>query len=128
MYSVGIKGKLTASHSLTGVEPEEAVPHAHTYTVEWRCRSQSLDERGFAVDIAFMEAALAELLNALAGSYLNDLEFFARKPVSVENLAAYIHGRLAARLQQADAGSGGTAPASEIRIWESESAWAAYSP
>jgi 6-pyruvoyl-tetrahydropterin synthase len=126
MYTVGILGELTASHSLTGVEPEEARPHSHTYRVEWRCRAQSLDERGFAVDIAFMEDALGELLGALEGHYLNDLEFFARRPVSVENLAACIHGRLSARLQQAGHGNGSSL--SEIRIWESDSAWAAYSP
>ena len=126
MYTVGIRGELKASHSLSGVEPEEARPHSHTYRVEWRCRVESLDERGFAVDIAFMESALGELLAALEGSYLNDLEFFARRPVSVENLAVCIHDRLSARLQQA--GHGGGPLLSEIRIWESDSAWAAYRP
>jgi 6-pyruvoyl-tetrahydropterin synthase len=127
MYTVGIRGNLTASHSLLGVEPEEAEPHEHTYRIEWRCRAESLDERGFAVDIAFMESALTELLRSLEKSYLNDLEFFVRRPVSVENLALYVHGRLSARLQQEGA-AGDRTLLSEICVWESDDAWAAYRP
>ncbi len=126
MFAVGIRRELRARHSL-GEEfgPEEAVPHGHAYVVEWRCSAAALDGHGFAMDIALMERVLEEVLGSIAGSYLNELPFFRQRPVSVENLALHLHGRLMDELASAGMDRAGLA-GSEVVVWESQTAWASY--
>jgi 6-pyruvoyl-tetrahydropterin synthase len=125
MYQVGIRNKFTASHYLTGDFGEESLPHEHEYLVEWVCSTNVLDENGFSVNIAVMEEELQSLVSALAGGRLNDLDFFKDRQVSVENLAHYVHSCLVQGLKRR-----GISLASilefQVRIWESENAWAAY--
>lgn len=125
MYQVGIKNRFRASHFLVGDFGEETVPHGHEYVVEWICSTNVLDENGFSMDIALMEELLQRTADRVRGKRLNDLDFFKERQVSVENLAHYIHQDLFAALE--DRGYPlGSIQESRIRIWESETAWAAY--
>jgi 6-pyruvoyl-tetrahydropterin synthase len=118
MYQVGIKHPLQATHYLVGdFEEEETQLHTHEYLVEWICTTEGLDQNGFSVDIALME-------ETLEGQLLNDLPFFSRQQTSVENVACFLYQRLSEEMRA----SGGLDPVvqAEIRIWESETAWAAF--
>ncbi|WP_455382754.1 6-pyruvoyl trahydropterin synthase family protein [Salinispira pacifica] len=126
MFRTGVKRPFTARHALRGDFGDETVPHSHPYTVEWICRTQGLDANGFSVDIALLERELEALLEELDDRLLNDLPFFESRQPSLENLALYLHQEL--RLRFRNAGGGGTDPAMEVRIWESPTAWASYSP
>jgi len=125
MYQVGIKNTFKASHFLVGDFAEETLPHEHEYLVEWSCSTNVLDENGFSVDIAVMEEELGRLVDGIQGKLLNDLEFFKDRQVSVENMAHYIHTALVEAL-----GKRGFSLESilefQVKIWESETAWAAY--
>jgi 6-pyruvoyl-tetrahydropterin synthase len=125
MYQVGIKNKFRATHFLHGDFAEEALPHEHEYIVEWICSTNVLDENGFSVDIAVMEEELQSLIDRIQGKSLNDLEFFKDRQVSVENLAHYIHTDLVEGLKKQNF-SLKTVCEFQIKIWESETAWAAY--
>ena len=122
---VGIKNKFRATHFLLGDFAEETLPHEHEYIVEWICSTNVLDENGFSVDIAVMEEELQRLIDRIQGKSLNDLEFFKDRQVSVENLAHYIHTEVVEGLKKQN-----FSPESvfefQIKIWESETAWAAY--
>ena len=125
MYQVGIKNTFRASHFLVGDFAEETLPHEHEYTVEWICSTNVLDENGFSVDIALMEEELQRMVDRIQGKLLNDLPFFKDRQVSVENMAHYIHAALAQALEE----RGRTMESileSRIKIWESDTAWAAY--
>ena len=123
MYSVGITNSLRASHALSGDIGDETLPHEHEYRVEWRCSADDLDGNGFAVDISAMELLLDELVRELDGRFLNELPFFRGIQVSVENLSRYLLESLFARLDRPSCKS---ITSSEIRIWESDTAWASY--
>lgn len=126
MFRVGIKNTLRANHFLRGEFGEESLPHEHEYVVEWSCFTEELDENGFSVDIAVMEEQLERVLERLRGRSLNELEFFRDRQVSVENLARYLHAVLMGALGRAGA-AGPALLSSQIKIWESDTAWAAYS-
>jgi 6-pyruvoyl-tetrahydropterin synthase len=125
MYQVGIKNKFRATHFLLGDFAEETLPHEHEYLVEWICSTNVLDENGFSVDIAVMEEELQRLIDRIQGRSLNDLEFFKDRQVSVENLAHYIHTELVDGLTKQNF-SLESVFEFQIKIWESETAWAAY--
>ena len=125
MYQVGIRNKFRATHFLLGDFAEETLPHEHDYIVEWICSTNVLDENGFSVDIAVMEEQLQRLIGRIQGKSLNDLEFFKERQVSVENLAQYFHTDLAEGLKKQNF-SLESVIEFQIKIWESETAWAAY--
>jgi 6-pyruvoyltetrahydropterin/6-carboxytetrahydropterin synthase len=125
LFQVGIKHGFRAGHFLRGDFGDETQPHEHDYVLEWICSTMALDENGFSVDIALMEELLASTLESIQGKLLNDLDFFRDRQPSVENMARFVHRRLFDALE----GRGyplSTIPKSEIRIWESETAWASY--
>jgi len=125
MYQVGIRNKFRATHFLLGDFAEETLPHEHEYVVEWICSTNVLDENGFSVDIAVMEEQLQRLIDRIQGKSLNDLEFFKERQVSVENLAQYFHADLVEGLKKQNF-SLESVIEFQIKIWESETAWAAY--
>jgi 6-pyruvoyltetrahydropterin/6-carboxytetrahydropterin synthase len=123
MFATGVRRKLTARHFLNGDFGDESVPHSHPYEVELICRSPTLDDNGFSTDIAAMESVLEQTLQEIDDVLLNDLPFFESRQASLENLCIYLVASLRAAL-----GRRGAEPRElmEIRIWESESAWASY--
>jgi 6-pyruvoyl-tetrahydropterin synthase len=125
MYQVGIRNRFRATHFLVGDFAEETRPHEHEYVVEWICSTNVLDENGFSVDIAVMEEELQRLMDDTQGKRLNDLEFFKDRQVSVENLAHYIHTSLVEALKRRSF-SLESILEFQVKIWESETAWAAY--
>lgn len=129
MFRTGVRANLNAYHALVGNFEEETSPHPHPYLVEWRVSTDHLDENGFAADIAAMEAVLAEELGRIDGVFLNDLPFFAERQTSLENLCLFLHERLGTALKhKTGGGTERAAPATtmEVRIWESDTAWASY--
>jgi 6-pyruvoyl-tetrahydropterin synthase len=123
MYATGITTRLTVFHAMRGDFGPEAHPHFHPYLVEWIIYTDQVDENGFATDISAMEEVLAGLTQELGGTFLNSLPFFRKEQTSLENLARYLHGELGNGLRQRSVSRGREM---EVRIWESESAWASY--
>jgi 6-pyruvoyl-tetrahydropterin synthase len=123
MYATGIRARLTVFHAMRGDFGAEAHPHFHPYLVEWIIHSDDVDENGFATDISAMEAVLTALMDELSGTFLNALPFFREQQTSLENLARYLHAELTEGLRERSVSRGREM---EVRIWESENAWAAY--
>jgi len=125
MYRTGIKSSFRAHHSLIGDFGDESIPHEHPYVVEWICTVAELNPDGFGVDIDLLNTTLAELLATIDGRLLNDLPFFSGKQTSIENTARYICESLIGALKK----SGypvHTINRSEVRVWESDTAWASF--
>lgn len=123
MFRTGVRRRLNARHFLAGDFGEESVPHSHPYEVELVCSSNHLDSNGFSTDIAAMETALEEALRGIDDVLLNDLPFFSDRQPSLENLCVYLVQSLRQSLAATSAASNQPL---EIRIWESETAWASY--
>jgi 6-pyruvoyl-tetrahydropterin synthase len=125
MYRVGIKRPFVCRHFLVGDFEGETRPHSHDYTAEWLCSTEGLDANGFAVDIALLEATLERILESISGRLLNELPFFQDTQTSVENVARYIQEEALRALEEAGFDLKSLLD-SEIRIWESETAWASF--
>jgi 6-pyruvoyl-tetrahydropterin synthase len=123
MYATGITTHLTVFHAMRGDFGAEAHPHFHPYLVEWIVYTDQVDENGFATDISAMEAVLTALTEKLGGAFLNSLPFFREEQTSLENLARYLHNELGEGLRERSVPRGREM---EVRIWESENAWASY--
>ena len=98
MFAAGVQGSFRCRHVLPLEGGQEAVPHAHDYTVAWECWTDRLDAKGYAADIARMRASLDELCRRMDGQFLDDLDFFRDRTQSVENLGIYMTGELRASL------------------------------
>ena len=125
MYRVGVCNTFLARHFLIGDFGEESVPHTHEYTVELSMTTEGLDENGFSVDIALLEEVVEAVVRELDNVLLNELSFFEGRQPSVENCAWFIHDTVFARLREEGFTIDGIV-ASELRIWESKTAWASY--
>lgn len=121
MFAAGVKRKLQARHFLTGDFGDETVPHSHPYDVEAVGYTDKLDENGFSINIALLEEILEQTLAKIDDRLLNDLPYFKGKQPSLENLCLYLRNELIAGMAE----SGNGLPEElEIRIWESDTAWA----
>ncbi|WP_319478596.1 6-carboxytetrahydropterin synthase [Marispirochaeta aestuarii] len=125
MFLVGINGRFSAIHALAGDFGEETLPHSHPYRLDWSFEVRELDKNGFALNISSLQSARDALFRELDGKNLNTDSYFKDKQTSLENLCMYIAERLEALLdlEQADHER---IDAMEIRVWESDDAWAGY--
>lgn len=129
MYKVSVIGFFSAIHSLAGDVPErEKTPHPHDYKLEWILDVDRLDERGFSLDISLLEELRDAVFADVEGKNLNAHGYFDHKPVSLENLCAFIYGQLFKGLaQRIDDGDMERLSRMEIRVWENKQAWAGIS-
>ena len=123
MYNVGVVRNWQIRHALSGDFGDETIPHSHEYRVEWSLQVDALDDNGFAFDISTMQEKLDELIEDLNGKFLNDFPFFTGIQVSVENTCRYLSKVLMKGLTDTERSD---IIRSEIRIWESETAWASF--
>ena len=121
MYQLCLQRDFEASHFLIGGDwgAENAI-HAHPYRLEWILEGQELDQHGYLVDLTNLEEHLEGVLSRYRGKLLNDLPEFAGLNPSLEHFCRVISDRLGLLLS--DSGL----QAHMVRLWESETAWAAF--
>jgi 6-pyruvoyltetrahydropterin/6-carboxytetrahydropterin synthase len=115
MFEAGVTARFRAFHSMPLQPPPENVRHAHDYRVEVVAERESLDERGMVCDLDVVTGSLAGSVNKARDRDL--AEVCDAEVVTVEVLAAWIHGQLAVplRIEGAEFLS--------VRVWESEDAF-----
>lgn len=112
-HEVGTAVRLSAFHVMPDMPPPEGERHAHDYRVEAIVRRRELDERGMVVDLDVLREALEEAAAHVHGRDLERIRPEEVDAVTVEVLARWFHGELAARLHSAGAEE------LEVRVWES---------
>jgi 6-pyruvoyltetrahydropterin/6-carboxytetrahydropterin synthase len=121
MYTLGLGRDFEARHFLVGGDwGEENDPHAHAYRVEIRLASEVLDQHGYIVDLDELNALLDGVVDRYQGRLLNDLPEFTGRNPSIEHLSRFFFQRLAEGLEGQDV------RLIEVRIWETDKAWASY--
>jgi 6-pyruvoyltetrahydropterin/6-carboxytetrahydropterin synthase len=115
MFEVGVTARFRAFHSMPLQPPPENERHAHDYRVEVVAERESLDERGMVCDLDVVTGSLAGAVNRALDRDLADV--CDAEVVTVEVLAAWIHGRLAMPLRIDGA------EFLAVRVWESEDAF-----
>ena len=94
--------------------------HGHNFRVDALFEGHHVGEEGMLVDFAVLKAMLRQIVADLDHKYINDIPFFKETASSSECLAFYIYGRLA------EAAGKENVAVKEVRVWESDSAYAAY--
>ena len=121
MYKVAVKRSFVAEHFLIGGDwGAENFPHLHNYQVEAHLEGESLDQHGYLVDIVVIKAHLESLLNYFQNKMLNELPEFEGLNPSLERFAHIFCEALSSRIESQNLS------AITIKMWEDESAWAAY--
>jgi 6-pyruvoyltetrahydropterin/6-carboxytetrahydropterin synthase len=116
-YEVGVVRELRAIHVMSDVDGPEGKPHAHDYRVEVRVSIPELDERGMALDLVELEAALDATLSTVRDADLEQIRPSRYPGVTVEIFARWVHDGVIERVGHRDVA---------VRIWEHDGAFAGY--
>jgi 6-pyruvoyltetrahydropterin/6-carboxytetrahydropterin synthase len=112
MFEVGAATRFTAFHVMPSQPPPENERHAHDYRVEVVAEREDLDERGMVCDLDVVTSSLTDAADRARGRDLEDV--CGSDVVTVEVLAAWIHGQLATPLKRDGA------ERLSVRVWESD--------
>jgi 6-pyruvoyltetrahydropterin/6-carboxytetrahydropterin synthase len=94
MYELGISTHFSAAHHLVAYPGACAVLHGHNWKVDVYVRGNELDELGMLIDFTTLKADVAELMQELDHSDLNEHDEFKELNPTSERIAAFIYRRL----------------------------------
>lgn len=120
MFTLGIKDSFAAAHKIVGYKGKCEELHGHNFLVEVFISGEKLGDDGLLVDFKILKDCLKDVLNDLDHKYINEIKFFAERASSAEYIAMYIYEAFKERI------TGKDVLLKEVRVWESEKAWAAY--
>jgi 6-pyruvoyltetrahydropterin/6-carboxytetrahydropterin synthase len=121
MFTLCVKDGFAAAHRIEEYHGKCEDLHGHNFVVETLFVGTELGRGGMLVDFAILKNHLKRILDGLDHKYINDIPFFKERASSSEYLAMYIFGEMKESVE----GAGITVR--EVRVWESEKAYAAYS-
>ncbi len=121
MFTLGLQRRFVARHRMVGGDwgPENDL-HSHAYLLEITLEGARLDQHGFLVDLVDLERQVDLMIGHYREQILNDQPAFAGLNPSLENFA-----RILCTSLTADMNAPGVS-AVTVRLWENESAWAAF--
>jgi len=128
MFSVTVRARFNASHSVRiGAAPPET-PHGHDWLVEVEVAAPELDRHGLVIDFHRLERLLDECLGDFSGALLNELPAFAEAEPTAERIAATLHRRLDEKLACTHGRLARThARLMRTTVWETDAFGATYS-
>jgi 6-pyruvoyltetrahydropterin/6-carboxytetrahydropterin synthase len=119
-FEVGASRPLRALHRLPWGTEEERRPHSHEYRIDVVVERDGVDERGVVCDLDILGEALDDVVARLQDRDLDEVLDADERGVTVELLAQWLHGELAAPVERV----GGEALA--VRVWEAPDAFGGY--
>jgi 6-pyruvoyltetrahydropterin/6-carboxytetrahydropterin synthase len=122
MYELTIKTEFSSAHNLRGYDGACERLHGHNWRVEVSIEAESTGEMGFVMDFKELKTATGEIVGRLDHRYLNETPPFTELNPSAEFIARFIHDELAVLLKGKV-----SIRVSKVRVWESDTAAAAYS-
>ncbi len=120
VYSVSVREKFITQHFLPHETGNESTPHSHHYFVEVCVYGDTLDARGFLVDIVALKRCLLHLVEQVRDRVLNDLDDFRTLTPTLENVAHLLWIKIAPRLK------GSNVSAMKVTVWEEEHIYASF--
>ena len=96
MYELTVESAFEAAHRIENYPGKCARLHGHNWIVEAIVQGKELNELGILIDFKVLKAELNKILDELDHRYLNELENFAKKNPTAENLAKEIFEKLSA--------------------------------
>ena len=96
LFELTVKAEFEAAHQINGYKGKCQRLHGHNWAVEAIVEGNELDELGMLIDFKILKAELNNVLDELDHRYLNELQIFAIKNPTAENLAKYVFDNLSA--------------------------------
>jgi 6-pyruvoyl-tetrahydropterin synthase len=106
---------------MPGVEGPEGTLHSHDYRLEVVVDRDALDDRGMVCDLDILEAVLQRIHDTVAGRNLDEIRPPEAEAVTVEVLATWAHGQIAAGLAETGVDR------VTVRVYENADAFGGYS-
>ena len=123
MFEVTIEETFAAGHALRNYRGKCENVHGHNYRAEVTLRGAELNAIGLLVDFVELKRVVHAVLDRMDHQWLNDFPPFDVLNPSAENMAKYIYDEVSAALTAQE----GVRVAS-VRLWETDTASAAYFP
>ena len=120
MFTLCVKDTFSAAHRIEDYNGKCEELHGHNFLVEALFSGSNLGRTGMLVDFKLLKNHLKKILDTLDHKYINEIPFFKKRASSSEYLAMYIFDELKKRIK------GKETALKEVRVWESEKAYAAY--
>ena len=120
MFTLCVKDSFAAAHRLIGYKGKCEELHGHNFTVEVFFSGDQLGDDGMLIDFQIIKGHLKGVLENLDHKYINDISFFTERASSAEYSAMYIFDEIEKRLIEQ------RVSVREVRVWESERAFASY--
>jgi len=120
MFTLCVKDSFSAAHRLEDYHGKCEELHGHNFMVEALFDGEQLGMSGMVIDFKILKNYLKDILKNLDHSYINDIDFFKQRASSSEYIAMYIYDELKKMIDN------GPVRLTEIKVWESEKAWASY--
>lgn len=119
-YTLRILTDFAAAHALRQYDGECARLHGHNWKVEVEVSASALNEVGMGVDFKVIKSAAKGVIDELDHQHLNEIPPFDRLNPTAENIAAFLYGELARRLND------DRVRVSAVTLWETERACVRY--
>jgi 6-pyruvoyltetrahydropterin/6-carboxytetrahydropterin synthase len=123
MFEVTIEETFAAGHALRNYRGKCENVHGHNYRAEVTLRGAELNAIGLLVDFVELKKVVHAVLDRMDHQWLNDFPPFDALNPSAENMARYIYEEVSAALTTKE----GVRVAC-VRLWETDTASAAYFP
>ncbi|MGD9579036.1 MAG: 6-carboxytetrahydropterin synthase QueD [Syntrophorhabdus sp.] len=120
MFTLCVKDSFSAAHRLEDYHGKCEELHGHNFMVEALFDGEQLGTSGMVIDFKILKNYLKDILKNLDHVYINDIDFFKQRASSSEYIAMYIYHELKKMIDT------GPVCLTEIKVWESETAWASY--
>ena len=123
MYELTVKAEFEAAHKIKNYPGKCAQLHGHNWVVEAVAQGTQLNDLGILIDFKTLKSELKKVLDEFDHKYLNELEIFATKNPTAENLAQIIFEKLST----SEIFSGAN-KLTAIKVYESPKSCVIYSP
>ena len=123
MFEVTIEETFAAGHALRNYRGKCENVHGHNYRAEVTLRGAELDAIGLLVDFVELKKVVHAVLDRMDHQWLNDFPPFDALNPSAENMAKYIYDEVSAGLKTKE-----SVRVACVRLWETDTASAAYFP
>ena len=123
MFEITIEETFAAGHALRNYHGKCENVHGHNYRCQVSVEGEQLDDVGLLVDFVALKKVVHTVLDRLDHQWLNEFPPFDKINPSAENIAKFIFDEVNAGLGTRD-----NARLGQVRLWETDTAYAVYRP
>ena len=121
MFELVVETDFAAAHFLREYKGRCESMHGHNWRIEVRLRARELDRLGMVMDFREVKHLMHSIVDGLDHGCLNEIPPFDATNPTTENIAKYVHDRLAQELPD-------RVHVAKVSAWETDHCGASYFP